>query len=446
MSLTKATFSMIDGAVVNVLDYGADSTGITDSTAAIQAAINAGVVKSQIVFMPAGTYLVTDTLNIPMYTQIKGEHSYQNAKNYGVEPLGTKISFQPSSPKTLFQASGPKPLGGFYRSSYLLEGLYLAGNSTNSTGNSVYGIDIDSITYSTFRDLSIEGFRTGIRLTATINNRLENIHVANAYIQNVLYDGGVATTDVWDQCTFHYAPTGVNFVGIVLGTRFSNCLFEGIENYGVNIAKESFGHIFANCYSEDVPSTNNANGAMFRVGHDGSTLTVSNALTVIGGYYGGRNAGVVGSFIDADYVSALMITNPVVNRYTNGVKTSANTAIDCVVVSGMQALSVTTNYTDFTKINGLYAHGQTGLAGAEQRFRSPVVFTDELRESRTAGGIFVGSDASAVFLAASGGQVGFYGTTPINKPAITGSKGGNAALASLLTQLAALGLITDSTT
>lgn len=44
------------------------------------------------------------------------------------------------------------------------------------------------------------------------------------------------------------------------------------------------------------------------------------------------------------------------------------------------------------------------------------------------------------------GSVGFYGTTPISKPTVTGSKGANAALASLLTQLAALGLITDSTT
>lgn len=39
----------------------------------------------------------------------------------------------------------------------------------------------------------------------------------------------------------------------------------------------------------------------------------------------------------------------------------------------------------------------------------------------------------------------FYGGTPAAKPAITGSRGANAALASLLTQLAALGLITDST-
>jgi len=41
---------------------------------------------------------------------------------------------------------------------------------------------------------------------------------------------------------------------------------------------------------------------------------------------------------------------------------------------------------------------------------------------------------------------GFFGSAPIAKPTVTGSRGGNAALASLLTQLASLGLITDSST
>ena len=43
-------------------------------------------------------------------------------------------------------------------------------------------------------------------------------------------------------------------------------------------------------------------------------------------------------------------------------------------------------------------------------------------------------------------DIGFFGTFPSAKPTVTGSKGGNAALASLLTALAGLGLITDSST
>lgn len=56
MSLTKVSYSMIEGAPVNVLDYGADPTGTTDSTSAIQAAINTGLD----VAFPQGTYLANN--------------------------------------------------------------------------------------------------------------------------------------------------------------------------------------------------------------------------------------------------------------------------------------------------------------------------------------------------------------------------------------------------
>ena len=42
------------------------------------------------------------------------------------------------------------------------------------------------------------------------------------------------------------------------------------------------------------------------------------------------------------------------------------------------------------------------------------------------------------------GSVGFYGTEPQTKPTVSGSRGGNAALQSLLTALSGLGLLTDS--
>lgn len=43
-------------------------------------------------------------------------------------------------------------------------------------------------------------------------------------------------------------------------------------------------------------------------------------------------------------------------------------------------------------------------------------------------------------------MIGFLGSGAIVRPTITGAKGGNAALGSLLTSLANFGLITDSTT
>lgn len=63
MALTKVTYSMIDGAPINVRDYGATGDGVTDDTTALRAAFTAGAGKS--VYLPAGTYIInratTDT-------------------------------------------------------------------------------------------------------------------------------------------------------------------------------------------------------------------------------------------------------------------------------------------------------------------------------------------------------------------------------------------------
>lgn len=45
-----------------------------------------------------------------------------------------------------------------------------------------------------------------------------------------------------------------------------------------------------------------------------------------------------------------------------------------------------------------------------------------------------------------GTGIGFFATAPVAKPTVTGAKGANAALGSLMTALSSLGLVTDSTT
>ena len=72
MSLTKVTYSMILGSPVSVLDFGADSTGVADSTAAFVAA----QVASKNVFAPPGTYIL-DELRIQNGVQLIGA-GYEN--------------------------------------------------------------------------------------------------------------------------------------------------------------------------------------------------------------------------------------------------------------------------------------------------------------------------------------------------------------------------------
>lgn len=56
MPLTKVTYSMIDGAAVNVLDFGADPTGVSDSTSALAAAEAQAFANGTTLYFPAGTY------------------------------------------------------------------------------------------------------------------------------------------------------------------------------------------------------------------------------------------------------------------------------------------------------------------------------------------------------------------------------------------------------
>jgi hypothetical protein len=66
-------------------------------------------------------------------------------------------------------------------------------------------------------------------------------------------------------------------------------------------------------------------------------------------------------------------------------------------------------------------------------------------------GIATGGNNSTIRCTCTGApsstpKIGFFGATPVALPGVGGSRGGNAALASLLTALASLGLIINSTT
>jgi hypothetical protein len=87
MALTKTTYSMIEGAPINVLDYGADNTGTSDSTAAIQAAINYAEtfisIKIPAIYFPAGIYNISSGLT----ATVLGNHF----KFYGDSPRSVAI-------------------------------------------------------------------------------------------------------------------------------------------------------------------------------------------------------------------------------------------------------------------------------------------------------------------------------------------------------------------
>lgn len=72
MALTKATYSMIEDAPINVQDFGAVGNGTTDDTAAFLAALAAVPSGGEIYLPPNATYLISQTLVLTKPVVIRG--------------------------------------------------------------------------------------------------------------------------------------------------------------------------------------------------------------------------------------------------------------------------------------------------------------------------------------------------------------------------------------
>jgi hypothetical protein len=89
MDLTRSTNRMTKGAAINVLDFGATGDGVTDDTAAIQAAVyatgdyNSGVTP---LYFPAGTYIISSPI---LFYAMDGLHIYGDQKVSSIiKPIG----------------------------------------------------------------------------------------------------------------------------------------------------------------------------------------------------------------------------------------------------------------------------------------------------------------------------------------------------------------------
>lgn len=73
MSLTKVSYSMIDGAVFNVLDYGAVGDNSNNDTTAIQAAVDAAAAAGGgTVYFPVGAYKITSSISMKLNVCLLG--------------------------------------------------------------------------------------------------------------------------------------------------------------------------------------------------------------------------------------------------------------------------------------------------------------------------------------------------------------------------------------
>lgn len=158
MSLTKVSYSMIQGAMANVLDYGASPSATASANAvAFQAAIDSG----KTVYVPSGTYNI-NPITIASNVRIVGE----NKATTVLKPAGSAD----------FIAYTWAGTGATVLFRFQVENLKFDG--TNLTG---YVFDISGAQYCSWRDLYfINLSQPAIRLIASYFNDLDVIDIDNS--------------------------------------------------------------------------------------------------------------------------------------------------------------------------------------------------------------------------------------------------------------------------
>lgn len=157
-------------------EYGAVADGITDDTQAIQDAIDDSVTKGLAVFLPEGTYLVTNTINIPPNAQIFGcayTHQYANAGKQSIIYAQLTNRTQP-----VFNISDNLA-------------AYTIGSTDRTTGATIKNIEITCadnsghycaiygcITNCLFENMRISKFEIGIALSNSYRCTFNNVRTA----------------------------------------------------------------------------------------------------------------------------------------------------------------------------------------------------------------------------------------------------------------------------
>lgn len=171
MSLTKATYSMISGAPINVLDYGATGDGATNDTAALQAAITAATANKRTLYVPAGIYRYT-ALTIANAITILGDGNSSVLRKTTTNVTG--ITVTTTLPITIENMAFDAV--------------------ASQTGGAL--ICIDSTTFenglSTFRNITFGGFYIGLQFL-----RAATWSVFDCYFESAGVDAG--STALWIQ-------------------------------------------------------------------------------------------------------------------------------------------------------------------------------------------------------------------------------------------------------
>jgi len=238
MSLTKASYSMIAGAVINVLDFGmVSSAGVYNATTnknALQAAIDSLGTAGGTIFIPNGTYFVDPGIIIGPTKKCISIIGAGSGIAYDDNEGGTTLKFsaQTGAVVAAFDIStGSTATAGPYAK---LSNLYLVGSSQVDYGVIISGnVELDHVVCTYFNV-------AGIWLKSWVNSTLLNkvACIANTTFGLLVGIGAVVTAGAAN--TIAYITNSTfrgNLVGIrceqLSGYTFSNCVIESNQREGL---------------------------------------------------------------------------------------------------------------------------------------------------------------------------------------------------------------------
>ena len=204
---------------ISVKDFGAVGDGVADDTAAIQAALNQGQTNNSTVFVPAGIYKITSTLNITDGIFFTGENMASTTINIvsATNIPAIKVYTSPSIGKTIFG-------GG-------VSNLHITcnGNCDGILISALYPYPITRAIYENIRiNNTVIGFK-GIGDTA-------NIVYMNIF-RNIIVEGSSAYGFYANGCCYnlweHIESSGVSntsfaFAILDAGATLNNFTSEGV--------------------------------------------------------------------------------------------------------------------------------------------------------------------------------------------------------------------------
>jgi hypothetical protein len=131
MALTKAHNRMIEGAAVNVKDFGAVGDGSTDDTAAIQAALDAS--QGRPVRAPAGTYVIKSTVTMTSF----GTSTFRQGCQLIGDGIGKTIFDNQVSSAPMFNLLASGTVGSHFSMGAQLSGFNVIRTTTETNQTAI---------------------------------------------------------------------------------------------------------------------------------------------------------------------------------------------------------------------------------------------------------------------------------------------------------------------